>query len=23
MSIYKRKETWWIQFTGPDGIRVQ
>ena len=23
MSIYKRKETWWIQFTAPDGRRVQ
>ena len=23
MSIYKRKETWWIQFTTPDGRRVQ
>ncbi len=23
MSIYKRKETWWIQFTAPDGSRVQ
>ncbi len=23
MSIYKRKETWWIQFTAPDGGRVQ
>ena len=23
MSIYKRKETWWIQFTAPDGHRVQ
>ena len=23
MSIYKRKDTWWIQFTAPDGRRVQ
>jgi len=23
MSIYKRKETWWIQFTAPDGRRIQ
>jgi len=23
MSIYKRKDTWWIQFTTPDGRRVQ
>lgn len=23
MSIYKRGETWWIQFTAPDGTRVQ
>src|SRR5450631_4835672 len=23
MSIYKRKETLWIQFTAPDGRRVQ
>lgn len=23
MSIYKRGETWWIQFTAPDGRRVQ
>lgn len=23
MSIYKRGETWWIQFTAPDGKRVQ
>lgn len=23
MSIYKRKDTWWIQFTAPDGGRVQ
>lgn len=23
MSIYKRGETWWIQFTAPDGSRVQ
>jgi len=23
MSIYKRKDTWWIQFTAPDGTRVQ
>lgn len=23
MSIYKRKNTWWIQFTAPDGSRVQ
>lgn len=23
MSIYKRKETWWIKFTEPDGTRVQ
>ncbi len=23
MSIYKRKETWWIQYTAPDGRRVQ
>ena len=23
MSIYKRKETWWIQFTAPDGSRIQ
>jgi integrase len=23
MSIYRRKETWWIQFTAPDGRRIQ
>lgn len=23
MSIYKRKETWWIQYTAPNGERVQ
>lgn len=23
MSIYKRKETWWIQYTAPDGSRIQ
>jgi len=23
MSIYKRKDTWWIQFTAPDGRRLQ
>ena len=23
MSIYKRKETWWIKFTTPDGRRIQ
>ncbi len=23
MSIYKRKDTWWIQFTAPDGRRIQ
>ncbi len=23
MSIYKRKETWWIQLTTPDGRRIQ
>jgi integrase len=23
MSIYKRNETWWIQYTAPDGRRVQ
>lgn len=23
MSIYKRKETWWIQFTAPNGERIQ
>jgi uncharacterized membrane-anchored protein YjiN (DUF445 family) len=23
MSIYKRGKTWWIQFTAPDGSRVQ
>ncbi|MDP1688895.1 MAG: site-specific integrase [bacterium] len=23
MSIYKRKETWWIQYTAPDGRRIQ
>lgn len=23
MSIYKRKETWWIQFTAPNGQRIQ
>jgi integrase len=23
MSIYKRKETWWIKFTAPDGRRIQ
>ena len=23
MSIYKRKDTWWIQFTAPDGKRIQ
>ncbi|CAD6873651.1 site-specific integrase [Methylomonas sp. EbB] len=23
MSIYKRKDTWWIQFTAPDGTRIQ
>lgn len=23
MSIYKRKDTWWIQFTAADGTRIQ
>jgi len=23
MSIYKRKETWWIQYTAPNGERIQ
>jgi uncharacterized membrane-anchored protein YjiN (DUF445 family) len=23
MSIYKRNETWWIQYTAPDGRRVK
>jgi hypothetical protein len=23
MSIYKRNDTWWIQFTAPDGCRLQ
>jgi integrase len=23
MSIYKRGQTWWIQFTAPDGSRIQ
>lgn len=23
MSIYKRKDTWWIQYTAPDGRRIQ
>lgn len=23
MSIYKRNDTWWIQFTAPDGRRIQ
>ena len=23
MSIYKRKETWWLQFTAPDSRRIQ
>jgi integrase len=23
MSVYKRGETWWIQFTAPDGRRIQ
>lgn len=23
MSIYKRKDTWWIQYTAPNGERIQ
>ncbi len=23
MSLYKRKTTWWVRFTAPDGTRVR